>query len=109
MLAALTEPERAAWMWRHGLVLDPHLVVCQVRDGAQVPVLGRLLDRHSLVQRPTFSLRLQLLTHGGHRYPLVAGGVAGPGERDPLWRSIEVVGGVRRRRPGRSRVIRARR
>ncbi|NMY92701.1 hypothetical protein [Pseudomonas oryzihabitans] len=45
MLAALTEPERAAWMWRHGLVLDPHLVVCQVRDGAQILVLGRLLDR----------------------------------------------------------------
>ncbi len=109
MLAALTEPERAAWMWRHGLVLDPHLVVCQVRDGAQILVLGRLLDRHSLVLRPTLSLRLQLLTHGGHRYPLFAGGVARPGERNPFWRSIEVEDGVQRRRPRRSRVIRARR
>ncbi len=108
MLAALTEPERAAWMWRHGLVLDPHLVVCQVHDGAQVLVLGRLLDRHSLVLRPTLSLRLQLLTPGGHLYPPVAGGLARPGERDPLWRSIEGVDDVRRRRPGRSRVIRGR-
>lgn len=36
MLAALTRPERAAWMWRHGRVLDPYLVVCQLRDGAQI-------------------------------------------------------------------------
>ena len=89
MLAALTEPERAVWMWRHGLMLDPHLVVCQVRDGAHILVLGHLLDRHYLVPRPTFSLRLQVLTLGGHRYPLVACGVARPGERDPLWRSIK--------------------
>lgn len=75
-------------MWHHGLVLDPHLLVCQVRDGALILVLGRLLDRHSLVLRPTLSLRLQLLTSGGHRYPSVAGGLASPGERDPLWRSI---------------------
>lgn len=52
LFAALTELERTAWMWRHGLVLDPHQVVCQVRDGAQVLVLGRLLDGHPLVQRP---------------------------------------------------------
>ena len=67
-------------MWRHGLVLDPHLVVCQVRYGGQILVLERLLDRHSLVLRPTLSLRLQLLTHGGYRYSLIAGGVASPGE-----------------------------
>ncbi len=108
MLDALTEPERAAWMWRHGLVLDPHLVVCQVRDGAQILVLERLLDRHSLVLRPTLSLRLQLLTLGGHLYPLVAGGVASSGERDPPRCAVEGVDGVLRRRPGRSRVIRAR-
>jgi len=53
MLAALTEPERAAWMWRHCRVLDPHLVVCQLRDGAQILVLGRLLDRYVLVLRPS--------------------------------------------------------
>lgn len=105
MLAALTEPARAAWMWRHDLVLDPHLLVCQVHDGALILVLGRLLDRYVLVLSTTLCLRLQLLTPGGHRYPLVASGLARPGERDPLWRSIECVDGVRRRRPGRSRVI----
>lgn len=68
MPAALTEPERAAWMRRHGRVLDPHLVVCQLRDGALILVLGRLLDRYVLVLRPTLCLRLQLLTPGGHRY-----------------------------------------
>lgn len=35
-------------MWRHDLVLDPHLLICQVRDGALILVLGRLLDRYVL-------------------------------------------------------------
>ena len=96
-------------MWRHGLVLDPHLVVCQVRDGGQILVLEGLLDRHSLVLLPTLSLRLQLLTLVGHLYPLVAGCVASPGERDPPRCAGEGVDGVLRRRPGRPRVIRARR
>lgn len=60
MLAALTEPERAARMGRYDLVLDPHLVVCQVRDGAQILMLGRLLDRYVLVLRPTLCIRPQL-------------------------------------------------
>jgi hypothetical protein len=54
-------------MWRHGRLLDPHLLVCQVRDGALILVLGRLLDRYVLVLRPTLCLRLQMLTPGGHR------------------------------------------
>lgn len=61
-------------------MLNPHMVVCQVRDGVQLLVLGRLLDRYSLVLRLTLSLRLQLLANGGYQYPVVAYGVASPGE-----------------------------
>jgi len=53
--AALTEPERTAWIWRYDNVLGMHLVVRQVRDRAQILVLGRMLDRYSLVLRPTFA------------------------------------------------------
>lgn len=91
MVAALTEPERAARVRGHDLVLDQHLVVREVRDRAQTLVPSRLLEQFPSLLRPAFGLRQQLLALGGHRYPLIARGAARPGERAPLQCAFECV------------------